>query len=93
MYFMNYQVMECRYNYRADETDILFATNDRKEAIEAAKELGPMVVLVDQGAKCQLTYFQNLIPISCVTLTFPSLFHFQFPMVSTHSEARLKKTV
>ena len=54
---MVYQVMECRYNYSPDETDILFATNDRQEAIEAAKEFGPgtVVLQVDElGNKARI---------------------------------------
>lgn len=48
---MDYRVMECRYNYNSDNADILFATNDRREAIEAAKEFGSgtVVLRVDEA--------------------------------------------
>jgi hypothetical protein len=43
---MDYQVMECRYNISPDDADIFFATNDRREAIEAAKEFGAGTVVL-----------------------------------------------
>lgn len=46
---MDYQVMECRYNYTPDSADTLFATNDRQEAIEAAKEFGAGTVVLQIG--------------------------------------------
>jgi hypothetical protein len=41
--------MEGRYNYNQD-ADVLFATNDKEEAIEAAKDFGQgtVVVFVDK---------------------------------------------
>ena len=46
---MNYLVIECRYNYGGD-ADLLFATNERQEAIEAARDFGAgtVVVFVDK---------------------------------------------
>ncbi len=37
--------MEGRYNYNQD-ADVLFATNDKEEAIEAAKDFGQGTVVV-----------------------------------------------
>jgi hypothetical protein len=47
---MDYQVTECRYNYSPNDADILFATNDRREATKAAKEFGAgtVVLLIDE---------------------------------------------
>ncbi len=42
---MKYLVMEGRYNF-GQETDVMFATNDKEEAIEAAKDFGQGMVVV-----------------------------------------------
>ncbi len=46
--------MEGRYNYNQD-ADVLFATNDKEEAIEAAKDFGQgtVVVFVDKKGNKQ----------------------------------------
>lgn len=48
---MDYQVMECRYNYKPDDADLLFATNDRQEAAEAARKFGSGTVVVKVDEK------------------------------------------
>ncbi len=42
---MKYLVMEGRYNF-GQEADVMFATNDKEEAIEAAKDFGQGTVVV-----------------------------------------------
>ncbi len=42
---MKYLVMEGRYNF-GQEADVMFATNDKEEAIEAAKDFGQGMVVV-----------------------------------------------
>ena len=54
MILMKYQVMEGRYNYDEDAADVLFTTNDKQEAIEAAKDFGQGAVVVSidyQGSR------------------------------------------
>ena len=41
-----YLVMEGRYNYDAESADVLFATNEKAEAIEAAKDFGQGVTVI-----------------------------------------------
>ncbi len=51
---MDYLVLDAGYNYGKEDTDVMFATNDKQEAIEAAKDFGQgtTVVFVDeQGNK------------------------------------------
>ncbi len=47
---MDYLVLDCGYNYGNEDADVLFATNDKDEAIEAAKDFGQgtVVVFVDK---------------------------------------------
>jgi hypothetical protein len=49
-YLMKYLVMEGRYNYDASNADAMFATNDKQEAIKAAKDFGEgmAAVFVDE---------------------------------------------
>ena len=46
---MDYLVLDAGYNYRKD-ADVMFATNDKEEAIEAAKDFGQgtVVLFVDE---------------------------------------------
>ena len=46
---MYFKVLDSGYNYGKEDADILFATNDKDEAIEAAKDFGQgtTVVFVD----------------------------------------------
>ncbi len=51
---MDYLVLDTGYNYGKEDADVMFATNDKQEAIEAAKDFGQgtVVVFVDeQGNK------------------------------------------
>ncbi len=43
---MDYLVLNCGYNYGILDADILFATNEKEEAIEAAKDFGAGTVVV-----------------------------------------------
>ena len=43
---MDYLVLDCGYNYGKEDADVMFATNDKKEAIEAAKDFGQGTVVV-----------------------------------------------
>jgi hypothetical protein len=43
---MDYLVIDARYNFGDEDGDILFATNDKDEAIEAAKDFGQGTVVV-----------------------------------------------
>jgi hypothetical protein len=47
---MDYQVLDQGYNLGRENVDVLFATNDKDEAIEAAKDFGQgtVVVFVDK---------------------------------------------
>lgn len=45
-YLMKYLVMEGRYNYDQPNADAMFATNDKQEAIEAARDFGEGTVVV-----------------------------------------------
>lgn len=55
---MDYPIIECRYSYSTDDADTLFATNQRQEAIEAAKEFGAgtVVVRVDETGNKERTF-------------------------------------
>ena len=46
-----YLVMEGRYNYDAESTDVLFATNEKAEAVAAAKDFGQGVTVVSISEK------------------------------------------
>ncbi len=50
---MDYLVLDCGYNYGILDADILFATNEKEEAIEAAKDFGAgtVVVFVNEKGK------------------------------------------
>ncbi len=51
---MDYQVLGAGYNYGKEDADILFATNDKEEAIEAAKDFGQGTVVIfldNEGGK------------------------------------------
>jgi hypothetical protein len=51
---MDYLVLDAGYNYGRADADVMFSTNDKAEAIEAAKDFGSgtVVIKVDQkGAK------------------------------------------
>ena len=47
---MDYLVLDAGYNYGKEDADVIFATNDKAEAIKAAKDFGSgtVVVKVDQ---------------------------------------------
>jgi hypothetical protein len=47
---MDYLILDAGYNFGKEDADILFATNDKGEAIEAAKDFGQgtTVVVVDE---------------------------------------------
>ncbi len=47
---MDYQVLGSGYNFGKEDASILFATNDKQEAIETAKDFGKgtVVVFVDE---------------------------------------------
>ncbi len=47
---MDYLILDAGYNFGKEDADILFATNDKQEAIEAAKDFGQgtTVVFVDE---------------------------------------------
>ena len=49
---MDYLVLDAGYNYGKVDADVMFATNEREEAIEAAKDFGQgtVVVFVDKKA-------------------------------------------
>jgi hypothetical protein len=42
---MDYLVLDTAYNFKKD-ADVLFATNDKEEAIQAAKDFGQGTVVV-----------------------------------------------
>jgi hypothetical protein len=48
---MKYLVMEGRYNYDPSNADAIFATNDKQEAIQAAKDFGEGMVVVSVNEK------------------------------------------
>jgi hypothetical protein len=48
---MKYLVMEGKYNYDPSNADTMFATNDKQEAIEAAKDFGEGMVVVSVDEK------------------------------------------
>ncbi len=50
--------MEGRYNFDENEADVLFATNEKEEAIEAAKDFGQgtVVISVDQAGNKQRVF-------------------------------------
>ncbi len=48
---MKYLVMEGRYNYDPSNADAIFATNDKQEAIQAAKDFGVGIVVVSVDEK------------------------------------------
>lgn len=48
---MKYQVMEGRYNFDENSADVMFATNGKQEAIEAAKDFGQGAVVVSVDEK------------------------------------------
>ncbi len=52
---MDYLVLDCGYNFGNEDADVLFATSDKDEAIEAAKDFGAgtVVVKVDEKGKKQ----------------------------------------
>lgn len=52
---MDYQVLDVSYNYGKEDADVMFATNDKEEAIEAAKDFGQgtVVVFVDKDGSKQ----------------------------------------
>jgi len=43
---MDYLVLDCGYNYDKEDADVLFATNEKEEAIEAARDFGAGTVVV-----------------------------------------------
>lgn len=47
---MEYQVLGAGYNFGKEDADVLYATNDKDEVIEAAKDFGQgtIVILVDE---------------------------------------------
>jgi len=54
---MDYLVLDCGYNYGKEEADVMFATYEKAEAIEAAKDFGAgtVVVFVDgKGRKTRI---------------------------------------
>ncbi len=48
---MKYLVMEGRYNYDKNAADIMFATSDKQEAIQTAKDFGEGMVVVSVNEK------------------------------------------
>jgi hypothetical protein len=52
---MDYQVLDAGYNFGKDDVDVMFASNDKEEAIEAAKDFGQgtVVVFVDEEGNKQ----------------------------------------
>jgi hypothetical protein len=52
---MDYLVIDAGYNFGKEDADILFATNDKYEAIEAAKDFGQgtVVVFIDEKGNKQ----------------------------------------
>ncbi len=52
---MDYLVIDAGYNFGKEGADVLFATNNRDEAIEAAKDFGQgtTVVFVDEKGEKQ----------------------------------------
>lgn len=54
-YFMDYLVLDCGYNYGKEDADIMFATNEKEEAIEAAKDFGAGTVVVKVDEKGEKT--------------------------------------
>lgn len=51
---MDYQVLGAGYNYGKEDANILFATNDKNEAIEAAEDFGQGTVVIfldNEGSK------------------------------------------
>lgn len=43
--------MEGRYNFNEEFADVMFATNDKQEAIQAAKDFGQGTVVVSVNKK------------------------------------------
>lgn len=43
---MDYLVLDPAYNFGKEDADVMFATNDKIEAIESAKEFGQGTVVV-----------------------------------------------
>ncbi len=52
---MDYLVLDCSYNYNKENANVMFATNEKEEAIEAAKDFGQgtVVVFVDKKGNKQ----------------------------------------
>ncbi len=52
---MDYLVLDCGYNYGKEGADVMFATNEKEEAIETAKDFGQgtVVVFVDKDGNWQ----------------------------------------
>ena len=52
---MDYLVLDCGYNYGKTDADVMFATNEKEEAIETAKDFGngTVVVFVDKDGNWQ----------------------------------------
>jgi hypothetical protein len=48
---MDYLVLDCGYNYGKDDADIMFATNEKDEALETAKDFGAGTVVVKVDEK------------------------------------------
>ena len=46
-----YLVMEDRYNFDEESADVIFATSDKQETIEAAKDFGQGMVVVSVDKK------------------------------------------
>ncbi len=43
---MDYLVLDCGYNYGKVDADIMFATNEKDEAIEAARDFGAGTIVL-----------------------------------------------
>lgn len=46
-----YLVIEGRYNYDENSADVLFGTNDKSEAVQAAKDFGQGTVVTEVDKK------------------------------------------
>jgi hypothetical protein len=55
---MDYLVLDAAYNYGKADADVMFATNDKQEAIEAAKDFGQgtVVVTLDKNGNKQRVF-------------------------------------
>ncbi len=54
---MDYLVLDAAYNFGNKDADVKFATNDKAEAIEAAKDFGAGTVVVfvnEKGVKTKV---------------------------------------